>query len=621
VCRVLFSPGWDRTAQLVSLAQLLLDPFYRTMRGFFVLLCAQWLSFGHKLTERLGHGGLGGRENSPVLAQFFDCVFQLISQHPTRFEFKDNMLLALRHSLHSGKYGTWMGNSEAEREKLEWERISSHGLTASAATTVAGADASASAGARLRDSTPSVFTQLWRYRSEFLNPAYEFAPGSGRPFEDYTTPNARNNPLSFDLTQLRFWKEYYQPSTACVPVGAECPLVQPNIATQIVQPVAFDPAAAVPVATTSISGDTPTNEQLMSQLAAQRAAHDSLLAQQRTAEAAHVRVLSAQVAAQDAALQAAQRAQDDALAAQREIFEARLAEQAAMLEQSMSALAAFTAAAEMTPAAVSRQASLQRSIAVSGQETASGAAASASATELTPPATQQQQQQHAPTTLSPAPPSPGLSPMAAALAAARAREQATAEASQPATVTTRASAPFPTVLMRTSISHAPPAGSAYPGIKRRTTPGPVLPAKLRSGVAAGGGSNSPATDGAPSLQRAASASSSNSNNNSGSSSGTGSAEWSSPSSRNASHSDLSIPPPPPLPQGAGAVSMPAIDESRSVATSGSGGAVTSGVNGIGLPAPALGDAGSDQSDESDDEEPSRRIHAADNDDDDGVMGS
>ncbi|KAF2757950.1 phosphatase [Pseudovirgaria hyperparasitica] len=194
------SDGWDRTSQLSALSQLCLDPYYRTLEGFIVLIEKDWLSFGHMFryragllgsdkwfeveNERLvgnrnGVGNAGGPANaienalakaqgffnkkndsrellfadsdgemqaydspegplksraaatsstsaeqetatkvdeiSPIFHQFLDATYQLIRQHPTRFEFNERFLRRLLYHLYSCQYGSFLYDNERER--------------------------------------------------------------------------------------------------------------------------------------------------------------------------------------------------------------------------------------------------------------------------------------------------------------------------------------------------------------------------------------------------------------------------------------------------------------------------------------------------------------------------
>ncbi|KAM4611918.1 myotubularin-related protein 1a isoform 2-T2 [Polymixia lowei] len=111
------SDGWDRTAQLSSLAMLILDSYYRTLRGFQVLVEKEWISFGHKFAARVGHGdeNHANSERSPLFIQFIDCVWQMTQQFPAAFEFNELFLITVLDHLYSCLFGTFLYNSEQER--------------------------------------------------------------------------------------------------------------------------------------------------------------------------------------------------------------------------------------------------------------------------------------------------------------------------------------------------------------------------------------------------------------------------------------------------------------------------------------------------------------------------
>ncbi|KAJ3568152.1 hypothetical protein NPX13_g6520 [Xylaria arbuscula] len=245
------SDGWDRTSQLSAISQLMLDPFYRTIDGFIVLVEKDWLSFGHMFQQRsgpLGHekwfvverdamagsamqpGESDGRageafenaiagarrffhrnrnqdssgdvdgdgpvspdenaqvkrssesspitettrpnEISPVFHQFLDATWQLLRQHPTRFEFNERFLRRLLYHLYAGQYGTFLYNCEKQRMD-----------------------------AHVHQRTRSVWDYFLSRKHEFLNPQYDATIDDRQ--------SGRERLLFPKLAEIRWWAQCF----------------------------------------------------------------------------------------------------------------------------------------------------------------------------------------------------------------------------------------------------------------------------------------------------------------------------------------------------------------------------------------------------------------------------
>ncbi len=211
------SDGWDRTAQLSALSQVCLDPYYRTIKGFQILVEKDWMSFGHKFLDRCGHlssekffvsppadiSNASGaeaaqaffasvqnkfasqkhiQETSPVFHQFLESVRQVQRQFPERFEFNERFLRQLHYHLYSCQFGNFLFNSERERKMGENGQIPS-------------------------EATVSIWDFFNSPPEKELNLNPEYDPSLDAP--DKREPGSDQGVLMINPKDVRFWYQLY----------------------------------------------------------------------------------------------------------------------------------------------------------------------------------------------------------------------------------------------------------------------------------------------------------------------------------------------------------------------------------------------------------------------------
>ena len=163
-CILISKSGGGILASLSAIAQLLIDPFYRTIDGFMVLVEKEFMFFGNNF-------GISNKRKdtdiySSVFLTFCDAVSQLIHQSPYYFEFEESLLLFILDSLYSCIFGNFY--CSCERERVE-NKISTK--------------------------TPSIWAYITENKVGFQNLFY--------------TPYDKMIPFIPDKRRIKFWTTFY----------------------------------------------------------------------------------------------------------------------------------------------------------------------------------------------------------------------------------------------------------------------------------------------------------------------------------------------------------------------------------------------------------------------------
>jgi hypothetical protein len=180
---------------LAALCQLCLDPYFRTTKGFMVLIEKEWCSFGHQFARRTGHRdrNYSDDQRSCIFLQWLDCVHQLLHQFPRHFEFNSHMLCTIMHHLYSCRFGTFLFNSDLLRRKN-----------------------------KLREKTVSLWTYFMcspaAIAGEFTNPLY-CKTGKGGLYHLASTPPPSTHAQSQSQAQAQQAQQQSAPKGAATPAS------------------------------------------------------------------------------------------------------------------------------------------------------------------------------------------------------------------------------------------------------------------------------------------------------------------------------------------------------------------------------------------------------------------
>lgn len=112
--------GWDRTAQICALSQIMLDSYCRTIKGFVDVIQREWIDSGHMFALRCSHTqNEKMNEVSPIFAQFIDAVSQLIKKFPNAFEFNIHFLELILANAYAQLFGDFMGMNYNNRVQMK----------------------------------------------------------------------------------------------------------------------------------------------------------------------------------------------------------------------------------------------------------------------------------------------------------------------------------------------------------------------------------------------------------------------------------------------------------------------------------------------------------------------